>query len=172
MPVTILEEGTPRRPPTSPTVADSGAWERAELQPIIRNLGRIVRRDQGPTSLGVATPVTAWQQEVAEGASACAAATACTWRVGEGGAPAAYAQSRTDCTAGSGPNIFGRGYACHSVMSAEETMARHAARTSGTEPARSLQRRSIHKDNIHGRRSPSLSAGRSGGRSHRYAHRE
>jgi len=95
MRATILEEGTPRRPPTSPTVADSGAWERAELQPIMRNLGRIVRRDQGPTSLGVATPVTAWQQEVAEGASACAAATACTWRVGEGGAPAAYAQSRT-----------------------------------------------------------------------------
>jgi len=114
MRATIMEDGTPRWPPTSPTVADSGAWERAELQPIMRNLGRIVRRDQGPTSL------TAWQQELAEGASACAAATACTWRVGEGGAPAAYAQSRTDCTAGSGPNIFGRGYACHNVMSAED----------------------------------------------------
>ena len=34
----------PRRPPTSPTVADSGAWERAGLQPLMRNLRLIAAR--------------------------------------------------------------------------------------------------------------------------------
>ena len=43
-----MEEGTTRRPPTSPPVADSRSWERAGLQPLMRNLGRIARRDQGP----------------------------------------------------------------------------------------------------------------------------
>ena len=47
-----VEEGAPRRPPTSQTVNDSGSWERAGLQPLMRNLGRIARRDQGPKSGG------------------------------------------------------------------------------------------------------------------------
>jgi len=105
------------------------------------------------------------RREVAEGASACAAATACPWRVWRGSKiadaglqdtqtavprPATVAQSAASSCALDGDRPAG---SCLGTGACYDDGVACSPDIRTTKQERRLQRRLIHKDNVHDRRS-------------------